>query len=219
MSASLQPNTFKSLIQKTVSGLSYWGGYWGQRLLGATLALMADAMAFGAQMAFLQRLPGHPQQAPQSIDQSGKDRALIRFRGEGNTAYAARVGAAWDDYAQAGTWQQMIRVLNQWGNAGWPDTWVDLTQSSLVESGNPAVWTFTVTIPNGNIVPPWTPWHIGDPGVRVGDAGLYVGVGESTDIPMLLYLVRKWKRSASKGFVKVYYSASGFVTFVVGRWY
>ena len=48
----LQPNTFKSLIQVTVNALSYWGGYWGQRLLGVTLGLMADLMAEGASQAF-----------------------------------------------------------------------------------------------------------------------------------------------------------------------
>jgi hypothetical protein len=211
----LQPNTFKSLIQVTVNGLSYWGGYWGQRMLGATLGLMADVLSHGANQAFYARLPGHPQQAPDSLSAAGKDRGLVQFRGESQAAFAARVKNAWADYAQAGTWQQMINVLNQWGNAGWPSTWVNLTSSNLVESGSPIVFTFTITIPNGIIVPPWAPWFVGTSGFHVGDAGLYVGLGESTDIPMLLYLVGKWKPARSQGFVKIYYDATDFITFTV----
>lgn len=213
--SSLAPDTFKSLIQVTVNGLSYWGGYWGQRLLGGSLALVADMLALGTTQAFYARLPGHQQQAPDSLTASGSDRGLIQFRGETQSNYAARVRAAWDDYAQGGTSIQMLRVINQWGTAGWPDTWVTLDSSHLVESGVPTDFSFTLTIPYGLIVPPWSPITYGTVGRFYGESDFFYDVGPSTDIPMLLYLVRKWKPSRSKGFVTVFFLPAESVTFTV----
>jgi hypothetical protein len=211
---ALQTNSYKYLLQQAVGNLPYFSGPWSSKLIGGTIGLMADAIASAAQQAFYAHLPGHPQQAPDSLTQSGFDRDEIRFRGESVANYSALVQNAWDDYAQGGTWQQMIKVINQWGNAGWPASWINLTSSNFVESGDPVVWTSTLTIPYGIINPPWVPWTVGG-GSNVGAIGLYVGIGFSTDIYMLLYLVRKWKRSAGIVFVKVYYAASGYITFTV----
>ncbi len=208
-----EPNTFKYYVWQIVSGLSFLRAFWGRRISG-TVGLVADAIAEAGSQGFYARLPGHPQQALDSLTQVGQDRALYQFRGESQSAFSARVKNAWVDYAQAGTWQQIIRVLNQWGNAGWPATWSNLTSSNLVESGSPSVFTFTVTIPFGLIVPAWAPANYGAGNVY-NQSGFYYGIGPSTDLAMLVYLVHKWKPSRSKGFVKIYYTSLLSVTFTV----
>jgi hypothetical protein len=210
-----QANTFRFMVWQTVRGLSYLRAYWGRRLVGGAIGLMGDLMGEGASQAVYAHLPGHPQQAPDSLAQSGKDRDLISFRGESTATFATRVQAAWGDYPQGGTPQQVLKVVNQWGTAGWPDTWVNLTSSALVESGVSSVFTFTLTIPYGLIVPPWLPVTYGTPGIFYGQADLFYDVGPSTDIPMLLYLVRKWKPSRSRGFVTVFFQPTESVTFTV----
>ncbi len=209
-----QQNTFRRMVWSLGAGLGLVRATWGRRLLGGAIGLMGDALNEGATQAFYARLPGHRHQAPDSLIQSAKDRGLFRFRGESLPTFAARALAAWDDYAQAGTSIQVLKVINQWGLARWPETWDDLL-ITLVESGDPDDWSFDLTIGYGAISPPWVPWVIGD-GSLIGEFGLYVGVGPSTDIPTLLYLVRKWKRSASLGRIKVYFTVSDFVVFTVG---
>ncbi len=208
-----QPNTVRYYLWQTVQGLQYLRAYWGRRLVGGALGLMGDALAEGASQAVYARMPGHPQQSTDSLAQTAKDRGLTPFRGETRLNLIARVQAAWSDYTQAGTWQKVIRAVNEWGNAGWPGSWVDLDQSNLVESSTD--FSFVVTIPYGNINPPWTPWLVGD-GSIIGEPGLFIGVGPSTDIPMMLWVVKKWKPSRSIGYVQVFYEPSASVTFNVG---
>lgn len=176
--------------------------------------MLADDIAATATQAFYAHLPGHPEQAPDSLVQSGKDRGLIRFRGETDAAWVARVEAAWDHYAQAGSDIQMKRVLNQWGNAGWPLTWNN-TGWTLAETSGVGIFRIDITIPFGLIDPPWVPWLLGS-GHLLGETGLFLGIGASSDIAMLLYLVRKWKPTRSIAYVKVYWSVSDSVTLVVG---
>jgi hypothetical protein len=208
-----QAGTFKRYAWEFTRGLQYWRARWGRRLMGGAMSIVMDAMAEAFNQAFYARLPGHPQQAEDSLAQSGKDRELYRFRGETLANWSARVLAAWDDYEQGGTDIQVLRVINQWGEAGWPDTW-DPGLVTLVESGSDTDFSFTLTIGYGAIDPPWVPWSWGDGSVW-GEAGLFWGIGPSTDIPHLLYLVRKWKRSSSRAYVVVYWSATDFVTFTV----
>ena len=208
-----QPNTFRRMVWVTVTGLALFRAKWGRRLVGGAIGLIGDALNEGATQAFYARLPGHPQQAPDSLTQSANDRGLFRFRGESIATFAARVAAAWDDYAQAGTSIQLLKVVNQWGVAGWPASW-DESLITCVESGDPAVWTFTLTIGFGAISPDWDPWVVGA-GHVIGELGLFVGAAEGIDFQTLIFLVNKWKRSASVGYVKMYYSVSAFVVFTV----
>lgn len=210
------PNTFRRALYDMLGGLQYLRAYWGRRFTGGAIGLLLDMLAEGASQAIYARLPGHPEQAPDSLVQVGKDRQLFRFRGETDANWALRVQQVWDDYTQAGTPQQLLHVINQWGHAGWPASWIDLTSANLVESAHTS-FTFTLTIPFGNINPPWLPWLVGAPGITIGMPGLYVGIGVSTDIETLIYLVRKWKPARSKGFATIYYSVSGSVTFTVGQ--
>lgn len=210
-------NTVRYFLWSTVIGMAWASAFWGRRLVGGALGLISDALAEGAQQAFYARLPGHPQQAPDSLAASAADRSYFRFRGETTTNFASRVLHAWAAYDQAGTPQQMIRVLNQWGNAGWPGSWVNLTQSgNIIESSDPASFTFTITIPYGNIFPPWTPAIYGTNTDTYGDGKLFYGLGPSTDIATLLYLVRQWKRASSQATVVIFYAPASSVSFIVG---
>ncbi len=205
--------TFRRYLWETSVNFAWARARWGSRLLTAVAGLMADALTETAQQTFYARLPGHPHQAPDSLDQSGSDRDLFRFRGESLTAFAARVFGSWDDYAQGGTSIQVLKVVNQWGAAGWPVSWDD-SLVTLVESGDPDDWSFTLTIGYGAIVPPLASWEVG-PDHVVGESTLFIGVAHGYDFIVLLYLIRKWKRSASVGYVKIYYSVSDFVIFTV----
>lgn len=207
------PDTFRRMVWTTVQSLSYLRAYWGRRFVGGLMGLMGDVLSEGATQAFYARLPGHPEQAPDSLRQSGRDRDLVRFRGETEANWKARVRNAWDDYEQAGTVPQLLRVINQWGSAGWPATW-NPSNLLLVESGVPSQFTFTLTIPFGMIDPPWVPETYG--GSRVyGEVGFFYGLAASTDISMLLYLVRKWKPTRSRGAVVVYWAVSNPTIFYV----
>jgi hypothetical protein len=208
-----QLGTFKRYGWELTRGLQYWRARFGSRLLGGVVTIFADAIMEAFDQAVFARLPGHPQQAPDSLVASGRDRDLYRFRGETMTNWIRRVRDAWTDYEQGGTPQQMLKVINQWGVAGWPTTWDDALVT-LTESADPAVFTFELTIGYGAIIPPWVPWTWGS-GHVWGETALYWGVGPSTDLLMLLYLVRKWKPSRSRGFVTVYWSATDSVTFTV----
>lgn len=206
-------NTFRRFVWDVTKGMSYVRAYWSRRLAGVVLGLIADSIAEAANQSVFARLPGHPQQAPDSLARVGLDRDLNRFRGETDGNWLARVRAAWDDYEQGGSDIQLMRVVNQWGAAGWPATWIPIT--SISESVNPLIFEFTITIPFGSIDPPWFQWLYGG-GSIWGSAGLYWDVtGPGIDIPTLLYLVRKWKPSRSKAFVRVELTAGFFVTFTV----
>lgn len=204
-------NTFRRAVWLITESLVYARAYWGRRFFGGAIGLMADALAEGASQAFYARLPGHSQQALDSLVQVGLDRDFYRFRGETDANWLARIQAAWDDYAQGGTPQQVLHVVNQWGMAGWPTTWVALTSSALVESGSPTDFSFTLTIPFGLISPAWVPEVYGG-GHVYGEAGFFYGLGASTDVAMLLYLVHKWKPSRSLGRVQIFYAPASSVT-------
>jgi hypothetical protein len=159
--------------------------------MGGALGLVADALGEGAQQAFFARLPGHPQQAPDSLARVGLDRDLFKFRDETAVNWAARVRGAWDDYEQAGTDIQLLHVVNQFGAALWPATWVDIT--AITESANPLIFEFEIEIPYANIDPPF-------PQVVYGGLQLYGASGltyghQSTDLPMLLYRSKKTQRN------------------------
>ncbi len=206
-------NTFRRFAWDLLTGVVWARAFFGRRLLGVP-GMTADEFANTATQAFLARLPGHPQQAPDSLTEVGRDRGLIRFRGETDAAWQARVREAWDDYAQAGSDIQMRRVLNQWGNAGWPTTWDD--SWTLTEISGVGVFITNIVIPWPLMsIPPMTPEVYGGTHIY-GESGFYYGIGASTDLAMLLYLIRKWKPSRTLVHVTVYYDATHSVTFTVG---
>lgn len=170
-------------------------------------------MGEGASQAFYARLPGHPQQAPDSLTQVGLDRDLHRFRGETDANWKTRVFEAWNDYEQGGTPQQVKKVVNQWGNAGFPATWVD-ADLSLVESVDSADFSFTLTIPFGMISPPWTPEVYGG-GLVYGQPGFFYGLSAEVDIAMLRFIIKKWKPARSVCRLIIFTSLVNSITVVV----
>lgn len=206
-------NTFRRFAWDLLTGIAWARAFFGRRLLG-TFSMLGDDIAATATQAFFARLPGHPQQAVDSLIQVGRDRGLVRFRGETTAAWVSRVQSAWDDYAQGGTDIQMKRVINQWGNAGWPITWDD-NGWTFVETSGVGIFNFTITIPFGLIDPPWVPIVYGSAGHIYGEQGFFYGAGPSNDLAMLLYLVRKWKPSRSRGYVTIFYAVSSSITFIV----
>ena len=208
-----QSGTFRRYGYDLARGVAFLRAFWGRRIFG-TINLFGDLLAEGMHQVFYSRLPGHPQQAPDSLAQSGADRDFFRFRGESLADFADRVWSAWDYYQQAATPQQLVRVINQWGSAGWPATW-DPVGVTLVESADPLVSDCTLTIGPGLIDPPWVPWTFGS-GHVFGEPGLFFGIGPSTDIPVLLYLVKKWNGARDRVRVVVYWSATDSVTFTIG---
>ena len=154
------PNTWKRWVADTVLQIQVLTAFWGKRFVGGAMGLIADCISEGASQAIYARFPGHPQQAPDALKAVGDDRTLVRFRGETDDNWGARVRAAWDDFAQGGTPQQLIHAVNQWGVAGWPATWVDLTLANLDETSHVTPtnqFISELTIPYGGIIPPWTP--------------------------------------------------------------
>lgn len=207
-----QPDTYRAFVRATTLAIAYARAYWGRRFFG-TLGIYADMIAEGVSQAIYARLPGHPEQAPDSLERSGIDRGLVRFRGETAANWVARVRSAWNDYEQGGTPPQVLRIVNQWGQAGWPGSW-NSSLVTLVESGNPLDFSFTITIPFGLIAPAWTPELYGS-GHAYGESGFYYGIAASSDVAMLVYIVNKWKPQRSRAYVRIYYSVSAFVTLVV----
>ncbi len=206
-------NTIRRFAWETVTGLPFLRGKWGRRLVGGAIGLVADMMGESMSQAVYARMPGHPQQATDSLIQSGKDRGLIRFRGETDANWQTRVREAWDDYQQGGTPQQMKKVVNQWGTAGFAATWSSAFVT-LTESVDPAVFTFNLTIGFGAISPPWVPVLYGS-GHVYGEGGFFYGLQASTDISMLIYIVRKWKPSRSKCTLRIYWGVSNYADIII----
>lgn len=203
---------YREYLAKTVQGLSYLTNRWGSRFVG-TIGTFADAIAEGGRQAFLARLPGHEEQAEDSLIQTASDRDFWRFRGESKSALGARVRNAWTAYEQAGTPQQVLRAIDEWGNARFPDTWIDNTVT-LVESSDPSVFEFTVTIPVG-LIDPIDVYRYGDPGLVYGQAGVVYGYDTDGNVIDLYRLIKQWKPARSKGFLKIETETDVFTTLVV----
>ncbi len=208
----MESKNYRAYIANVLRGVSYAGAQWGQKFFGS-LGLVSDAIAEGGRQAFYARLPGHEQQAEDSLLQVTKDRGLWRFIGETKTALAERVQNAWDAYEQAGTDIQMLRAINEWGNARYPDTWID-GAVTLTESVVPTVFEFTVTNPEGLIDPISLPLY-GDPGLTYGMADLYYGYDVEGNFVDLYRLVKQWKPARSRGFVRVEISTGVYSTLEV----
>jgi hypothetical protein len=184
---------FRDYIALTLQGVRYAGAHWGQRVFG-TVGLFADAIAEGERQAFYQSLIGHTEQAEDSLLQATADRGLWRFLNETKAVLAARVADAWTDYERQGTPQQMLRAVDQWGSARYPDTWVNDT-CTLTESEVSTLFTSELFIPYG-MIDPFTVNVYGGGGVY--GAGLIYGYDAEGNFVDLYRIVKKWKPARSK---------------------
>jgi hypothetical protein len=168
----------------------------GRRLWGV-LAMTANAVAQGATEVLHNRLPGHPQCAPDARDQIGLDRDLFRYRGESDSVWQNRIKDAWFNYEQGGTRQVVLSEVENWGSAAFGGVWP--SGQSISEDG----WaSFTVNLPFGSV--PWTTGEVYGGGHLYGDGAIYgIGNADPVDVDHLRRLIRKWKPARSRAFVQV----------------
>lgn len=185
------------MVAQVTARLSWCQQFLSQRYIG-TIGLLADLTAEGARQGFLAHLPGNPQQAEDSLNQSGSDAGLFRYRGESPASWRARVGDPWAAHEQAGTPVQVLRAVNEWGEIIFPSTW-DPAKVFLIEDS----WArFTVFLAAG--VVPWGPGNRYGDGHRYGDGSVYGISGiQLEDLETIRRVIRKWKPSRSKGRVTV----------------
>lgn len=205
---------YRDYLALTAQGLKYLQAKWGSRFIGA-IGLFSDIIAEGSRQAFIQGLPGHPEQADDSLLQSGKDRGLWQFRGESMSAYSVRVQNVWDAREQAGTPQQMLRIIDQWGAARHPDTWVQGTVT-LTENpdGVPTTFDFDIDIPLG-LISVFTLNYYGEPGLTWGKPGFVWGGDAQGNAIDLYRIVKEWKPSRSVGTVGIEYDSGDFVFYPI----
>lgn len=182
--------TYRSFIAGLTAGVQWAQQYLGQRYMG-TVGLLGDLVAEGARQTFLQRLPGSPDQAEDSLNQSGADAGLFRYRGESLSSWRARVGDPWEQHEQSGSDRDLLREVDVWGSIVYPSTWVDGV-SYLLEASN---GSFYLLIPAGLL--PWTGPHAYDDGGLVydgigsyDDGSTYDDAAIKYDDPTLLFDVR-----------------------------
>lgn len=188
---------FIDYAEKSIQGGIRWAlGAVGRRLWGV-LAVLANATAQGATEVLANRLPGHPDCAPDARDQIGQDRDLFRYRGESDASWLSRIQGAWDTYPQGGTAIQILSEVENWGSSNFGGAWP--STQSLREDG----WAqFTVQLPFGSV--PWTTGEVYGGGHVYGDGSIYgIGNADPVDVDHLRRLIHKWKPARSRGFVEI----------------
>jgi hypothetical protein len=213
-------DNYKAMAAGLVRGLRVFrNGYYGQRLIG-TIGLYADLVAEGTRAAFISRLPGHPEQAEDSLAQVGADREMPRYRNEPTANYATRVRTAWAQYAQGGTNINLANQINYMLSCLWAPggTFVGVSQlAQYFENG----WAQHTT------VLPFNPGLGSDTGAwsatpETYGAGFVLGAtnrvwGASNfnigDFNTIKQTIRKWLPSRTKGFLtwplSIYYGQTG----------
>jgi hypothetical protein len=169
--------TFRDYAKFTVRGLSFLaqgvGAKWTE-----SRGLFSDLVAEGMRAAFLSRLPGHPEQTLDALNEQADSFNLYQFRYESWTDYSTRVREHFDRAKQAGSTPMVLRAIDEYGRNTWPVEWRDGT-TELTEDG----WAdFTVTIDHFT----WSEdfWLEGD---------------YDADLELLAKEIRKWAPLRSKG--------------------
>jgi hypothetical protein len=186
--------TYRRYIYQLTAGVDFLRDGLG-RLYAGTYGAVADAVMEGVRQAFVQSLPGHPEQLEDSLNQVGSDRKLFKYRGESLASWSSRVSNAWDAYEQAGTSIQVLRAVNEWGHIVFPRFW-DNSQVFLTEGA----WaTFNVWV--GSLLTFWTDAPAYDSGQVYDspDAMYDVGGAKAEDVTTLRRIVQKWKPERSRG--------------------
>lgn len=199
--------TFRTWIKEVTSGIKYARGYFGSRYFGLK-GLTVDLVSEGLRQAFFTRLYGHPNVTEQTLNVQGDSLGLFRFRLESVESWRNRIRQVWDSYEQAGTPQQMIRAIEEWGQANyaWDPNDVNVT---LTELG----WAdFLINIPDGRL-----PWNNGEAwgSFSWGDGTLWgVGNANRDDLATFIRVIKKWKPARSIANIEVI-NGSHTITFRV----
>lgn len=178
-------------MAQLTTGVSLCRQYFGSRFVGL-FGLAADLLAEGALSAAHNAMPGHPDQAPDAVDQCGADEGLFRYRNESDAQWKARVANPWPVHEQSGTDINLLREIDTWGTTVYPATWV-AGQAYILE---PSWARFTIVIPAGSV--PWGGPAKFDAGNKFNDGTIYDAAAPSSDIAALRRIVRKWKPSRSR---------------------
>jgi hypothetical protein len=117
------PVDYLKFVEDLTAGVKWFNGHYGRRLRG-TVGLLGNGLAELSRQAFLQRLPGHPEQARDSLDACGYDRDLLFYQGETEAQWLDRVVNAWETYGYSSTPQSVKVAVEAWGAATFPTTWV-----------------------------------------------------------------------------------------------
>jgi hypothetical protein len=184
--------TYRRYVYQLTAGVDFLRDGLG-KLYAGTYGAVADGLLEGVRQAFVQSLPGHPEQTADSLDQVGADRQLFKYRGESIASWGARVQNAWQYYEQAGTDVQVKRAINEWGpivfNAVWNPALVFLTEGPWAEF---AVWL-------GAGVTPWQVAATYDSGVTYDSGALYdISNATTEDVFTLSRIIKKWKPERSR---------------------
>lgn len=109
-----------------LTGRIRWAAEGAGQAATGFIGILTDLATEGLHQAFYSRLPGHHQQAVDSLDVVGADRELIKYSpspidftgtaSESLALWRTRVHRAWVDYEQGGTPQVVLRGVEDWGN-------------------------------------------------------------------------------------------------------
>lgn len=194
-------DNYRSMVAGLTRGLRYARAHYGIRFFG-TIGLYADLISEGARQGFIARLPGHPEQAEDSLNQVGADRNLSRYAKETRAQYTTRVINAWQSYAEAGSPIGLMREVRYWATVSFPTSYPANPIAVLLEQG----WAkFTVFFSSGGLTG-WTTSVTYGSGAVYGQSNLMYGLGPgalSSDVDAIRRTVRKWKPSRSQGSIMV----------------
>ncbi len=169
--------TLLTYARYTVRGLSYLLSGAGARDI-SFLGLVSDLVAESGRAAFLNSLPGHPEQAEDALREQAARLGFYRFRYESHLDFAERIRNHPARARQAGSAVMALRAAEEYGRNTWPVEWASDT-TTLTEDG----WAdFTVTIDH-------TTWS--------EDAWLEGSY--DADLSLLAKEIRKWAPFRSKG--------------------
>lgn len=198
-------STYRRYIYQLTAGVDFLRDGLGYFYAG-TIGAVADALLEGARQAFVQGLPGHPEQVEDSLNQVGADRQLFRYRGESLASWSARVQNAWQSYEQAGTSIQVLRAVNEWGHIRFPLVW-DSTHVFLTEGS----WAMFVVWVGAGVLP-WTTATTYGSGHVYGEVNLMYGISgaQLEDVVTLARIVKKWSPERSKGKIAIVLSGIAY---------
>lgn len=169
--------TLRDYARFTVRGLSFLATSLGAKWTESR-GLFSDLIAEGMRAGFLSKLPGHPEQTLDALNEYASSFGFYQFRYESWADYAKRLREHFGRAKQAGSPVMVLRAADEFGRNTWPVEWRDGT-TTLTEDG----WAdFTITIDHST----WSEDFWLD--------GVY-----DADLADLAKEIRKWAPFRSKG--------------------
>jgi hypothetical protein len=194
---------YKLFVKQLSIGIRYLQAYYGQRFTGI-VGLFSDTLLEGLRAGFYQGLPGHHLQSEDALNQIGSDRGLFRYRNEPLEQWRGRVENAWTAYEQAGTWPQLKREIEYWGNLTLPSG-VTITDGYDLGSND---FIIDINILDWNISPVYSDTLMWGEFIWGLEAGI-------EDLYTLTAICKKWKSVSSSVYLNVT-TSSGNVFIQVG---